>query len=91
MIAKLATAIPTGAAITFGLLFVMQALVTMQSDGPSEVHPFPPGPPGHRSHQLQACLLQQQAGNPGAHLPGPENQYTNPILHTHLPSDLYEA
>lgn len=32
MFAKYATAIPTGAAITFGLLFVMQALISMQSD-----------------------------------------------------------
>jgi protein TonB len=42
MIAKLATAVPTGAAVTFGLLFVMQALITMQSDAPPIVsRPIP--------------------------------------------------
>ena len=42
MIAKLATAIPTGAAVTLGLLFVMQALISMQPGTPGRSRPaFP--------------------------------------------------
>jgi protein TonB len=42
MIAKFATAVPTGAAVTFGLLFVMQALITMQTGTPDVSQPaFP--------------------------------------------------